>query len=121
MNITFQQIMDFYPVHNESVFEELIKTFSDSLTSIVPFVGAGLSAFCNYPNQPKALNTLSDLVYEEEKRKHIKKKISEYELLEAAQDTETEISLRNMLSQMQYIFDYEAFSKCQKEDIEFYR
>ncbi len=45
-NITFSEIMDFYPRHNQSVFEDLKKNYQRG--SLIPFVGAGLSVFCGY-------------------------------------------------------------------------
>ena len=50
--LTFEEIMDYHP-DNRRIFTNIKK----HLNQIVPFVGAGLSAFC-YPQWKKALTEI---------------------------------------------------------------
>ena len=70
-SITFSEIMDFYPEHNKSVYEDLKKDYQRG--SLIPFVGAGLSNFCGYLGWPKVLERLAGFVYEKDMKDKILK------------------------------------------------
>lgn len=83
-NITFSEIMDFYPGHNKSVYEDLKKDYQRG--GLIPFIGAGLSVFCGYLGWPKVLKQLAGFVYDKDTKAKILKMIEDGELLLAAQE-----------------------------------
>ncbi len=112
-SITFAEIMEFYPEHNNSVFEDLKKDYQQG--SLIPFVGAGLSVFCGYLQWPKVLERLAGFLYDKDaKAKDIKvkvqKMIADGELLQAAQTIYDHYP--RMLKQLQKIIDYDNIKKC---------
>lgn len=78
-SITFSEIMDFYPQHNRSVYEDLKKDYQRG--SLIPFVGAGLSVFCGYLGWPKVLERLAGFIYDNAARTKILKMIDDEEQL----------------------------------------
>lgn len=81
-NINFDEIMNFYPHHNRSVYDDLTNDCKSK--NLIPFVGAGLSVFCGYKLWPDVLRQLSKFVFSEEKRNEINTMINDGKLLEAA-------------------------------------
>ncbi len=76
--MTFEEIMN-YSVDNPRVYE-LIR---ENLNEIVPFVGAGLSAFA-YPTWSKFLVSVSKKLYDPKKKEKLKKLLKENKYEEAA-------------------------------------
>ena len=107
-SITFSEIMDFYPEHNKSVYEDLKKDYQRG--SLIPFVGAGLSAFCGYLGWSKVLERLAGFVYEKNMKDKILKMIGDGELLSAAQEIYDHYS--RMLKELQKIIDYDKIKSC---------
>ena len=107
-SITFSEIMDFYPEHNKSVYEDLKKDYQRG--SLIPFVGAGLSAFCGYLGWSKVLERLAGFVYEKNMKDKILKMIGDGELLPAAQEIYDHYP--RMLKELQKIIDYDKIKSC---------
>lgn len=53
---------------------------------MVPFVGAGLSAFCGYPSWPRVLTKMCGNIRDQSKQEIVRKQIEEGHLIEAAQE-----------------------------------
>lgn len=53
---------------------------------MVPFVGAGLSAFCGYPSWPRVLTKMCGNIRDQSKQEIVRKQIEEGLLIEAAQE-----------------------------------
>lgn len=74
-SITFSEIMEFYPKHNNSVYDELRDACLHG--SIIPFVGAGLSVFCGYKGWLDVLKELAGYVYDPNTRASIETMIKD--------------------------------------------
>ena len=111
-NITFSEIMDFYPRHNQSVFEDLKKNYQRG--SLIPFVGAGLSVFCGYLGWQQVLKKLTEFIFEENIKNEINNMIESGELLQAAQ-TISDNYLR-MLIELRKIIDYDKIENCDPDE-----
>lgn len=107
-NITFDEIMDFYPEHNRSVFEDLKSDCRNKY--LIPFVGAGLSAFCGYLGWPDVLRQLVKFVFSADKQEDINTMIEKGELLQAAQKIHD--NLPRMLIELKKIIDYRKIRDC---------
>lgn len=107
-NITFSEIMDFYPGHNKSVYEDLKKDYQRG--GLIPFVGAGLSVFCGYLGWSKVLERLAVFVYDEDTKAKILKMIDDGELLLAAQKIYNHYP--RMSKELQKIIDYNKIKSC---------
>lgn len=107
-NITFSEIMDFYPGHNKSVYEDLKKDCQRG--GLIPFVGAGLSAFCGYLGWSEVLERLAKFVYDNDTKAKILKKIKDGELLPAAQEIYD--NYPRMSKELQKIIDYNKIKSC---------
>ncbi|MGN1154546.1 MAG: SIR2 family protein, partial [Agathobacter sp.] len=107
-NITFAEIMEFYPEHNNSVYEDLKKDYQRGC--LIPFVGAGLSVFCGYLNWPDILKYLAKFFYNKDKQTQIETMIDDGELLQAAQEIYDHYP--RMLRELQKIVDYEKIHNC---------
>jgi len=107
-SITFSEIMEFYPNHNESVYEELKETCHSGC--IIPFVGAGLSVFCGYQGWSDVLKELVKYIYDRDIQADIEKMISDGELLQAAQGIHDHYP--RMLKELQKIIDYDKIKNC---------
>ena len=106
-NITFSEIMDFYPRHNQSVFEDLKKNYQRG--SLIPFVGAGL-----YLGWQQVLKKLTEFIFEENIKNEINNMIESGELLQAAQ-TISDNYLR-MLIELRKIIDYDKIENCDPDE-----
>ncbi len=109
--ITFSEIMNFYPRHNQSVYDDLKKAYQGG--NVLPFVGAGLSVFCGYQSWPNVLRELAKFLYDGDRRIEIEKKIAAGELLEAAQEIQD--AYPRILTELQKIISYEKIEKCGEE------
>ncbi|WP_283624695.1 SIR2 family protein [Clostridium butyricum] len=79
-----------YNANNEENFKELI----DNIDNVIPFVGAGMSAF-SYPTWGEYLrNCINDDLFKEEEKEEIESKINEKDY-ESAADKISEISGHN--------------------------
>ncbi len=112
-NITFQEIMEFYPAHNRSVYEDLKKDFQNGC--MIPFVGAGLSIFCGYLRWPQVLRQLAGFVYDRADRSGIESLIADGELLQAAQEIYHQYP--RMLRELQKLLDYDKIQSCDTEKL----
>lgn len=113
-NITFEEIMDFYPEHNQSVFEDLKNDCQKG--NLIPFVGAGLSMFCGYLSWPAVLNRLASFVYSKEKQSEIYNQIKQGELLQAAQQIHD--SFPRMLVELKKIIDFRKIRDCDETKLQ---
>ena len=82
--ISFEKVINFYPEHNAWAYSQLLSAIRD--TTVVPFVGAGLSAFCGYPSWPSVLTKMCSNLRDPGKREIVRKQIEEGHLIEAAQE-----------------------------------
>lgn len=82
--ITFDAVINFYPEHNSWAYSQLLSALRDT-TTVVPFVGAGLSAFCGYPSWPNVLTRMHSNIRDQSKKDAVLKQIQDGQLIEAAQ------------------------------------
>ncbi len=111
-NITFSEIMDFYPRHNQSVFEDLKKNYQRG--SLIPFVGAGLSVFCGYLGWQQVLKKLTEFIFEDDIKVNASKMIEDNKLLQAAQTIYD--NYPRMLIELRKIIDYDKIANCDPGD-----
>ncbi|MDE6387367.1 MAG: SIR2 family protein [Lachnospiraceae bacterium] len=111
-NITFSEIMKFYPGHNKSVYEDLKEDYLRG--SLIPFVGAGLSAFCGYLGWSKVLEKLAEFIFENDIKSAIYKMIESGEFLQAAQEIYG--NYPRMLIELRKIIDYDKIENCDPSD-----
>lgn len=83
--ISFETVINFYPEHNAWAYGQLLSAIQDT-TTLVPFVGAGLSAFCGYPSWPRVLTKMCGNIRDQSKQEIVRKQIEEGYLIEAAQE-----------------------------------
>lgn len=83
--ISFETVINFYPEHNAWAYGQLLSAIQDT-TTVVPFVGAGLSAFCGYPSWPRVLTKMCGNIRDQSKQEIVRKQIEEGHLIEAAQE-----------------------------------
>ena len=83
--ISFDTVINFYPEHNAWAYGQLLSAMQDTAT-VVPFVGAGLSAFCGYPSWPNVLSKMCGNIRDDSKREQVRMQIESGELIEAAQE-----------------------------------
>ncbi len=107
--ILFSEIMDFYPKHNASVYEDLKKDYQNG--SLIPFVGAGLSAFCGYSGWSQVLKELAGYIYESDIRDRTIQMIDGGGLLQAAQTIYD--NYPRMLRELRKIIDYNKLANCE--------
>lgn len=112
-NITFAEIMEFYPEHNRSVYEDLMKDYQRGC--LLPFVGAGLCVFCGYLQWPSVLKRLAKFVFSEDKRSEIEAMIAADQLLQAAQEIHDHYP--RMLKELQKIISYEKIQHCDTQKL----
>ena len=98
MGLTFEDIMN-YCKTNKIIFNEI----KDNLNSIVPFVGAGLSAFA-YPLWKKALEDLTAFINNKNTREEIKALIDKGLLEDAAQEIEDKRGKHNLANDLLSVF-----------------
>ena len=110
-NITFSEIMKVYPAHNISVYDEL-KTACQK-QYLIPFVGAGLSAFCGYKGWPGVLKQLAKYIYDSSIRGHVEALIEAGDLLQAAQDIQD--NYPRMSKELPKIIDYSKVKNCDND------
>jgi hypothetical protein len=111
-DITFLEIMEYYPEHNRSVYEDLKNACQHGCQSgcVIPFVGAGLSVFCGYQGWPDVLKQLANYVYDSGKRANIEAMIEDGELLQAAQKIQENYPL--ILKELRKKIDYDKIKSC---------
>lgn len=109
--MTFSEIMEFYPEHNSSVYEELRAACRRG--GLIPFAGAGLSAFCGYQGWPSVLRQLAQYIYDGTIKAGIEKEIDAGELLQAAQDIQDHYP--RMLRELRKIIAYDKIKNCENE------
>ena len=107
-NITFDEIMDFYPKHNRAVYDSLKQKCQAGC--LVPFVGAGLSVFCGYKSWPDTLKELSTYIFSPNKQEQINTLITNDDLLQAAQVIYD--SYHPMIDRLSEIIDYRKIQIC---------
>ena len=81
--INFDDVMNFYPKHNHSIYNKIVDTQKNG--SLIPFVGAGLSVFCGYKLWGDVLRELAEFILIEDKRQAALKQIDDGAYEEAAQ------------------------------------
>ena len=111
--ITFSEIMEFYPRHNSSIYEDLKRAVEQN--SLIPFVGAGLSMFCGYLGWPTLLRQLAGFIYDKDIQSEVKQLISDGKLLEAAQ--KIEYNYPRMLRELQKLMDYSKIKECNADKL----
>lgn len=79
----FEDVMNFYPKHNQSIFGKIVKAQKSG--SLIPFVGAGMSAFCGYKLWGDVLRELADFIPIEDVRRTALEQIDSGTYEEAAQ------------------------------------
>lgn len=112
-NITFSEIMEFYPEHNRSVYDELKSACQRGC--LIPFVGAGLSVFCGYECWSSVLKKLSKYVFDVNIRSSIETMIKDGELLKAAQYIHN--NYPRIFKELQKIIDYEKIKNCDQDSL----
>lgn len=58
--IKFDDVINFYPKHNQSIFGKIVEAQKGG--SLIPFVGAGMSAFCGYKLWGAVLRELAEFI-----------------------------------------------------------
>ena len=111
--ITFSEIMEFYPRHNSSIYEDLKRAVEQN--SLIPFVGAGLSMFCGYLGWPTLLRQLAGFIYDKDIQSEVEQLISDGKLLEAAQ--KIEYNYPRMLRELQKLMDYSKIKECNADKL----
>ena len=111
--MTFSEIMEFYPKHNQSVYNELKNACQHR--NIIPFVGAGMSVFCGYKGWPNVLKELAGYVYDSSMRASIETMIEDGELLQAAEKIRNNYPL--MLKVLQKLIDYDKIKNCDQDKL----
>lgn len=111
--ITFSEIMDFYPEHNNSVYDGLKNACRRG--GLIPFVGAGLSAFCGYLGWPDVLRQLAKYIFDSDIRAEVEEMIAAGELVQAAQSIQDHYP--RMLPVMQKIINYDKIKRCDEEKL----
>ena len=107
---TFQEIMDFYD-GNETVYNEIKK----NLPNLVPFVGAGLTAFA-YCGWGEALAKISQRMKNDfEAKKRVEQQIASGEYLKAAQTIEDELTPETVAHEMEKLFTSDKLTEKMKE------
>lgn len=81
--IRFDDVMNFYPKHNHSIYSKIVAEQKSG--SLIPFVGAGMSAFCGYKPWGAVLQELAEFILLEDKREDALEQISDGDYEEAAQ------------------------------------
>lgn len=112
-HITFSEIMEFYPEHNRSVYEELKNACRNG--RVIPFVGAGLSVFCGYQIWPDVLRRLAKFILDTDLRTDIEAMIKRGDLLQAAQKIQDHYP--RMLKELQKIIGYDKIKNCGNEKL----
>ena len=111
--ITFSEIMDFYPEHNNSVYDGLKNACRRG--GLIPFVGAGLSAFCGYLGWPDVLRQLAKYIFDSDIRAEVEEMIAAGELVQAAQSIQDHYP--RMLPVLQKIINYDKIKGCDEEKL----
>lgn len=107
-NLTFSEIMNYYPMHNPSVYDDLRNDCQQK--NLIPFVGAGLSVFCGYQQWPDVLKRLADFIYDRNIRSNVQTMINNNDLLQAAQQIQDQYP--RILKELQKIIDYRKIQNC---------
>ena len=83
INITFADVIRFYPSNNDAVYRDLKAALRGG--HLTPFVGAGLSVFCGYKLWPDVLTELSEFIPDDEPKSEAQELILQNKYLEAAE------------------------------------
>lgn len=81
--IKFDDVMNFYPKHNHSIYSKIVA--EQKIGSLIPFVGAGMSVFCGYKLWGAVLRELAEFILIEDKREVALKQINNGAYEKAAQ------------------------------------
>lgn len=107
----YKDILDYYE-GNKDTIEELIKQVKKN--NIIPFVGAGLSAFC-YPTWKEILRELAKQITDETYRKKAFRKIEQDKLKGAAQVIENSLGKKGLRKGLQDILSHDKLLKIQNK------
>lgn len=109
MSYTFDEIMSYHK-GNREVYQEI----KENLQSIIPFVGAGLTAFA-YPSWSKALEEIATKITKRKDVQNIKKLIKKKEYIEAAGELERLRTPINLERDLAHLFSAERLEQNRKE------
>lgn len=107
----YKDILDYYE-GNKDTIEQLIKQVKKN--NIIPFVGAGLSAFC-YPTWKEILRELAKQITDETYRKKAFQKIEQNKLKGAAQVIENSLGKKGLRKGLQTILSPDKLLKIQNK------
>lgn len=107
----YQDIIDYYE-GNKKTIEKLIIQVKNN--NIIPFVGAGLSAFC-YPTWKEILRELAKQIADETYRKKVFQKIEQDKLKSAAQVIENSLGKMGLRKGLQDILSPDKLLKIQNK------
>ena len=110
-NLTFQEIIQFYPSNNDAVYKDLKSAFLGG--NVTPFVGAGLSIFCGYKLWSDVLTELSEFIPDNTPKAEAQNMIRENRYLEAAEHIHTHYS--PMMRRLLGIVNYDKIVSCSDE------
>lgn len=110
-NLTFQDVMGFYPVNNKAVYAELKAAVQSG--SLTPFVGAGLSVFCGYKLWPDVLKELAGFIPDDAPREEALDMIRNNQFLDAAEHIHKHY--RPMMRRLLGLVNYSKIDVCPDE------
>lgn len=111
--IKFDDVMNFYPKHNHSIYSKIVA--EQKRGSLIPFVGAGMSAFCGYKSWGAVLQELAGFILIEDKREDALKQINNSAYEEAAQMILE--SYPAMLDQLPALISPDKLTDCPQEKL----
>ena len=96
--MSFDDIMEYCPEHNKTVFEMMKKKISN----LTPFIGAGLSAFC-YPQWKDVLPEIAESITDPAHKEEVEA-TTKTDLIQAAQQIENYLGKRRLCQKLLTIF-----------------
>ena len=96
--LTFEEILQYHPQN-----EQILNRLKIQLPQLIPFVGAGLSAFCLSPVRAEALKEMARWVTDTPCRKQVLQ-LAKQEPLDAAQRLEELLGKTRLVQCMQKVF-----------------
>lgn len=112
--IEFADIMNFYPKHNDAVYKMIVA--AQQAGSLIPFIGAGMSAFCGYKLWGAVLNDLAEFIFNEDERQTAINQIHNGDYEEAAQTILDAYPV--MLDQLPEIISPNKLEACSQEKLQ---
>ena len=109
MKLTFEDIMNYHP-ENREVFEDLKR----KLPMVVPFVGAGLSVPCGYPQWGKALEGMAKRIGDISKKENVAEIIKQKKYLEAADQLEKILGQNRLANLLLQTFNEEKIASARE-------